>query len=130
MVGANVVVADTDAEARRLFTSLQQMFLNMIRGTRSELPPPIDTMDGVWSPAEQAAVDRMARYSVVGSPQTVRQGLEKVLADTQADEVIATAQIYDRAARLRSFEPAAVVFEEINAARRRTAAPAAARGMA
>ena len=130
MVGVNVVVADTDAEAHRLFTSLQQMFLSMIRSARGPLPPPVDTMDGAWSPAEQAAVERMTRYSVVGSPETVRQGLEQVLADTRADEVIATAQIYDHAARLRSFELAAGVFDEVNAARRMASAPAPVNGAA
>ena len=61
-------------------------------------------MDGRWSPAERAHVERMTRVSVVGSPETVREGLETILAETGADEIIATAQIFDHAARLRSFE--------------------------
>ena len=104
MVGVNVFAADTDAEARRLFTSLQQPFLNLIRGTPRQLPPPVDSMDGRWSPAERAHVERMTRVSVVGSPGAVREGLETILAETGADEIIATAQIFDHAARLRSFE--------------------------
>ncbi len=118
MVGVNVFAADTDAEARRLFTSLQQQFLNLIRGVPDKTPPPIDTMDGVWSPVEQAHVDRMTRYSVVGSPGTVRRGLEAVLDDTHADEIIATGSMFEHAARLRSFEIAASAFEAINADRR------------
>jgi luciferase family oxidoreductase group 1 len=117
MVGLNVFAADTDGEARRLFTSLQQQFLNLVRGTPGEIPPPVETMDGRWSPAEQAQAGRMTQYSVVGSAQTVRRGLERVLAETRADEVIATASIFDHAARLRSFEIAAAAFEQINAAR-------------
>ena len=104
MVGVNVFAADTDAEARRLFTSLQQQFVNLVRGTPRQLPPPVESMDGRWSPAERAHVERMTRVSVVGSPGAIRAGLETILAETGADEVIATAQIFDHAARLRSFE--------------------------
>ena len=121
MVGVNVFAADTDAEAQRLFTTLQQAFLGLVRGTRTEIPPPVDQLD--WTPAEQAHVLRMTRYSVVGSPATVLQELEGVLAETQADEIIATAQIFDHAARLRSFELTAEAFRQINSTRRR--APAA-----
>ncbi len=104
MVGVNVIAADTDAEARRLFTSLQQLFVKLVRGTPRQLPPPVVSMDGRWSPAERAHVERMTRVSVVGSPGAVREGLETILTETGADEVIATAQIFDHAARLRSFE--------------------------
>jgi len=117
MVGVNVIAADTDAEAKRQFTSVQQAFLGMIRGVRGNLPPPVDTMDGRWSIAEQSQVEKMLRYSVVGSPQTVRAGLAKVLDDTQADELILTAQLFDHEARLRSFEIAASVLKELSAAR-------------
>jgi luciferase family oxidoreductase group 1 len=118
MVGVNVFATDTDAEARRLFTSLQQQFLNLIRGTPGETPPPVESMEGRWLPHEQAHVDRMMRYSIVGSPQTVRDGLERLIADTDADEIIATGSMFDHAARLRSFEITANVFREINKARR------------
>ena len=104
MVGVNVIAAYTDAEARRLFTSIQQLFVNLVRGTPRQLPPPVDSMDGRWSPAERAHVERMTRVSVVGSTVAVREGLETILTETGADEVIATAQIFDHAARLRSFE--------------------------
>ena len=114
IVGVNVFAADTDAEAARLYTTLQQMFLNIIRDTRKEMPPPIDTMDGLWSEPEEIYVRRMLRYSAVGAPATVRAGLEEIVAETGANEIIATAQIYDHAARLRSFELAAQVFQQIN----------------
>ncbi len=117
MIGVNVFAADTDAEARRLFTTLQQQFLNITRGTRGLLPPPVDNMDELWSPAERAHVERTTRVSVVGAPSTLRQGLEALLAQTQADEVMLTSQIFDHAARLHSFELAASVFGEINEAR-------------
>lgn len=115
MVGVNVIAAETDAEARRLFTSLEQAFLGLVRGARSELPPPVETMSGRWSPVEEAHVLRMTRCSAVGSPATVRRELEALIEATNADEIIATAQIYDHRARLRSFEIAAGVFEEIRA---------------
>jgi alkanesulfonate monooxygenase SsuD/methylene tetrahydromethanopterin reductase-like flavin-dependent oxidoreductase (luciferase family) len=90
------------------------MFLNLIRGHPGKLPPPVDSMEGRWSPAERAAVEHRMMYSAVGSPETVRRRLEQLLAETKADEIIATAQIFDHAARLRSFEIAAEVFREIN----------------
>lgn len=116
MIGVNLFAADTDSAARRLFTSMQQAFLGLIRGTRGELPPPLETMDGHWSAMEEAHVNRMTHFSAVGSPQTVRRELQTFLDQTGADEVIATAQIYDHDARLRSFEIGAGVFGEINSA--------------
>jgi luciferase family oxidoreductase group 1 len=123
MVGVNVFAADTDEQARRLFTTLQQQFVNLLRGAHGQTPPPVESMDGRWSPAERAHVERMTRYSVVGSPETVRRGLERIIEETGADEVIATGSIYDHAARLRSFEIAAEVFKHINADRRAARQP-------
>jgi luciferase family oxidoreductase group 1 len=104
MVGANVIAADTDAEARRLFTSPQQAFTNMFRGARGQLPPPIDDIDRYWSPLEKAQASRMLACSFVGSAVTVREGLERFVEETAADEVIVAAAIYDHRARLRSYE--------------------------
>ena len=104
MVAANVFAADTDAEARRLFTSAQQQFLNLVRGTPGPLPPPVESMDDLWSPVERAHVERMTRVSAVGSPDSVRRGLEAVVEATGADELILTSQVYDHTARLRSFK--------------------------
>jgi luciferase family oxidoreductase group 1 len=113
MVGVNVVAAETDEEARRLFTSLQQAFVNLVRGRPGPLPPPVNRMDDLWSPAEQAHVDRMTRISAVGSPETVRSGLSTLNAATEADELILTGQIFDHRARLRSFEIAADIHKVI-----------------
>jgi len=126
MVGVNVFAADSDGEARRLFTSLQQQFLNLVRGAPDKTPPPVETMDGLWSPAEQAHVNRMMRYAVVGGPATVRRGLEIILEDTQADEIIATGSMFEHEARLHSFEIAADVFKQINASRQPQPTPQAA----
>jgi luciferase family oxidoreductase group 1 len=104
MAGVNVFAADTDEAGRRLFTSLQQAFANLRRGDPGPLPPPVDDIDRLLSPAERAGVDHALKHSFVGSPQTVRQGLEDFIAMTDIDELMVTGQIYDHAARLRSFE--------------------------
>lgn len=105
MVGINVVAADTDAEAARLFTSIQQRFLGMQRGVRGPLPRPIDPaeMEALWNPREKAAVARMLVASAVGSPATVRDQLQQIVDQTQADELICAGAIHDHAARLHSY---------------------------
>ena len=107
MVGVNVFAADTDTEARRLFTSLQQQWLNLVRGEPSQLQPPVDSMDSLWSPQERAHVEGRGRVSAIGTPARVRDVLQTILSETGADELMLTAQIHDHAARLRSFELAA-----------------------
>ena len=104
MVGVNAVAADSPAEARRLFTSVHQAFLNLVRGKPGLLPPPVASMDGLWTPAEQAHVKRMTACSAVGSPDSVGQALEAIAESTGADELIVTSQVYDHVARLHSFE--------------------------
>jgi luciferase family oxidoreductase group 1 len=105
MVAANVIAAPTDDEARRLFTSVQQSFLNLRRNMPTQLPPPVDDIRPyVGSLAEQAMLDQTLRYSFVGSPQTIAPALHRFLDSTQADELMITGHIYDHAARLRSFE--------------------------
>jgi len=113
IIGSGVFAADSDTEARRLFTSAQLQFLTMVRGRPGRLPPPVDSIDDHCTPAERATIDQRTRCSAVGSPETVRRRFEELLAQTQADEIIATGQIYDHASRLRSFEIAAEVFREI-----------------
>ncbi|HYF53803.1 MAG TPA: LLM class flavin-dependent oxidoreductase [Salinarimonas sp.] len=110
MVGVNVVAAEDDAAARRLFTSLQQQFANMVRGTRGQLPPPIDDIEAYWSPMEKAQASRMLACSFVGSPATVREGLAAFARDTGADEIVVASAIHDHAARLRSYELLAGAF--------------------
>ena len=104
MVGANVIVADDDAAARRLFTSAQQSFTNILRGRRGQLPPPIDDIEAYWTPGEKERASAMLSRSFVGSPETVRAGLEEFTAETGADEIIVAAAIHDHDARLRSYE--------------------------
>ncbi|MBI5258483.1 MAG: LLM class flavin-dependent oxidoreductase [Burkholderiales bacterium] len=106
MVGVNVIAADDDAEAVRLFTSLQQRFLGMQRGQRGPLPRPIDpaAMATLWNEREKAGVQRMLAATAVGSPASVREQLGAILERTQADELIVAGAVHDHAARLRSYE--------------------------
>lgn len=104
MVGVPVVVAETDAEARRLFTSTQQSFTHMFRGTRGQLPPPIDDIETYWTPMEKVQVQGMLGRAIVGGPATVEAGLKALIAETQADELMVASAIFDHSARLRSYE--------------------------
>ncbi|HEY5228942.1 MAG TPA: LLM class flavin-dependent oxidoreductase [Opitutaceae bacterium] len=104
MAAAAVFAADTDAEAQRLFTSLQQSFVNLRRGTPGQLPPPVASMEGLWNAAEQAGVEHAFSEAIVGSEATVKRGIVEFVSSTGIDEMIVTAAIFDQAARLRSFE--------------------------
>src|ERR1700691_68292 len=104
MVGVNVVAAETDAKARRLFTSAQQAFTNLLRGTRGRLRPPIDDIETYWTPPEKARASNMLTYAFVGARETVRAGLEAFIARTGADELMVASAIFDHGARLRSYE--------------------------
>jgi luciferase family oxidoreductase group 1 len=104
MPGLNVFAADTDEQARRLMSSLQQAFVNLRRGQPGPLPPPIDDFEARMSPLDRMGLEQALSCSVVGSPETVRRGLKSFIARTGADELMVTSQIFDHAARLRSFE--------------------------
>jgi luciferase family oxidoreductase group 1 len=109
MLGLNVVAAESDAEARRLFTSQQQMFINLRRGRPGRLPPPLDDIEDYADRAELARLGQALSCAVIGGPETVRTGIEAFVANHQADELIVTAKIFDHAARRRSFEIVAEV---------------------
>ncbi len=104
MLGLNVFAADTEEEARRLFTSLQQAFVNLRRGRPGPLPPPVEGFERQLAPMERAGLEQALSCSIVGTPADVRSGLEAFVARTGADELMVTSQIFDHAARLRSFE--------------------------
>lgn len=104
MVCINVVAADTDRDARFLFTSMQQQFINLRRGQPGPLPSPVENIDSLWSASEQYGVQQALSMSVVGDKERVRQGLIDLLRDTQADELMINGQIFDTQARLYSFE--------------------------
>lgn len=104
MVGVNVIAADDDDTARRLATTQQMSFADLVRGARGLSKPPIDDIDAYWSAAEKAHAQQMLGCAVYGSPDTVRRGLDDLIAKTQADELIIVSDVFDHPARLRSFE--------------------------
>ena len=114
--GINVVAADTDAEARHLFTSFAQSFAALRRGRPMLLPPPVPTLDGVLDAGERAMLDHATRYAIVGGPATVRAKLAAFGAATGVDEIVVTTQIFDHAARRRSFELVAAARDALSTA--------------
>jgi luciferase family oxidoreductase group 1 len=104
MVAVNVIAADDDVQARYQFTSVQQSFSNMVRGTRGKLPAPIEDIENYWLPAEKARVSNMLARSFVGSSATIGPQLERFVAETGINELMVASAIYDGAARLRSYE--------------------------
>jgi luciferase family oxidoreductase group 1 len=113
MVGVQVIAAETDREAQRLFTTPQQRFLRLIRNQPVELLPPVDSMDAVWSDWEKTLVDAKLRAAIVGSESTVQTGLERLIAATGADEVIVVTDTYDAEARLESYRRVAQIADLI-----------------
>ena len=104
MAGVNVIVAETDAQARQLFTSVQQRFADMARGSRGLTKPPIDDIETYWSGVAKAQAQRMLACSFVGSPATVRGQLDEFIDQTGADELMVATAVFEHAARIRSYE--------------------------
>ena len=104
MVATTVIAADTDAEAQRLASSLMQAFVRLRRGDPGKLPPPVDDVRSVLSPVELAGMRQILARSFIGSAATVHEGLRELIAETQADELMVAGQVFDHAARLRSYE--------------------------
>ena len=121
MLAINAVVADSDAEAHRLFTSQQLAFVKLRRGRPGLVPPPVDDIAMVATPDERAGVDRALACAVVGAPETVRHGIEAFIARHRPDELILTANVFDHAARLRSFELAADTLRSLRVLQSRSA---------
>jgi len=113
MVGVGVIAAETDLGARRLFTTAQQRFLRLIRNQPVELLPPVDSMEPLWDDRERAAVESKLRAAIVGSNATVKAGLEKLVGETGADEVIVVTDTYEHSDRLQSYERVAGVAASI-----------------
>ena len=103
IVAVQVIAAETDAAARRLFTTPQQRFLRLIRNQPVELLPPVNSMEPLWQDHERAAVESKLRAAIVGSDATVKAGLEKLVSDTAADEVIVVTDTYEHADRIDSY---------------------------
>jgi luciferase family oxidoreductase group 1 len=116
MVAVQVIAAETDARARRLFTTPQQRFLRLIRNQPVELLPPVDSMDSLWqNRGERAAVEARLGAAIVGSNATVKAGLRKLVSETGAEEVIVVTDTYEPADRLQSYQRVADIASAIEA---------------
>ncbi len=115
MLAANVLAADTEEEARRNFTSQQQSFINLRRGTPTQVPAPIDDINSYWSPAEKAMVEHALAVSYIGTVDSIEAGLRDLINSLEPNELMVTAHIYNQQARLRSVELVAQVRERLTA---------------
>ena len=113
MLVLNVVAAEDDAQARRLFTTQQQSFVNLRRGRPGLIPPPIDDIEAFWTPVEKLGVERALGCAVVGAPVAVLRGIAAFVARHRPDELMLTANVFDHAARRHSFELAAAACEQV-----------------
>ncbi|HIK75914.1 MAG: LLM class flavin-dependent oxidoreductase [Alcanivorax sp.] len=113
MAGVGVFAADSDEEGAFLATSMQQQFVNLRRGRPGPLPPPVESMDGLWSPLEAEGVRQAMKYAMVGSPETVRDGLRAFRDLTAVDELMITGGIFDHDKRLQSFRIAADICRDL-----------------
>lgn len=104
IAGVNVLVADTDEEAHFLATSAKQFRLSILRNERKPLPPPVQKMEDIWNPMEKAQAEQMGYFSFIGTPETVKKGLEGFVQQTKVDEIIVTTYCYEEEAQHRSFE--------------------------
>ena len=117
MLGVNVIAADTDQTAARLYTSLQQQFINLFRGAPGQLQAPLDRIEDYCAPAEKAGIDRALKYTFVGTDSSVKSSLAEFVERFEPNELMIGGQIYDHQARRTSFEIAAHVCRELAAAK-------------
>lgn len=110
MACVNVIIAETDAEAEYLATSFYQLALGLFRDNRRPLPPPVESMEGIWTEREEFGVKQMTACSFLGSAETVKHSLQKFLDDTQVNEVMVASHIYDVEKKMRSYELLAGLF--------------------
>jgi alkanesulfonate monooxygenase SsuD/methylene tetrahydromethanopterin reductase-like flavin-dependent oxidoreductase (luciferase family) len=114
MVAVQVIAAESDAQARKLFTTPQQRFLRLIRNQPVELLPTVDSMEPLWQPHEKAAVESRLGAAIVGSNATVKAGLEKLVKETEANEVIVVTDTYEHSDRLESYRRVAEIARSIS----------------
>jgi luciferase family oxidoreductase group 1 len=104
IVCLNVIAAETDAEAKTLSTTMQQFFLNVVRGSQMFLKPPVESMDHIWNPMEKEMASSMSSVTFMGSKDTVREQLNGFQEYYQVDEIMAVSYIYDPEKQKRSYE--------------------------
>ncbi|WP_226666371.1 LLM class flavin-dependent oxidoreductase [Metabacillus litoralis] len=104
MVCVNLIAGETDEEANREATTMQQFFLNVVRGTSNPLRPPVDSMEGIWSPSEKEMAKSMTSVSLQGSKETIRKQLTSFQEKYNVDEIMAVSYMYDEEKQKRSYE--------------------------
>ena len=114
MVCLNVIAAETDEEAAFLATSQYQSFLNLIRQKPGKIPPPVENMDAIWDEREKTLVNSRTGGSIIGSKETVKRKLEEFLDETNADEIMVNAMIFNHEKRLRSYEIISEIWKELS----------------
>jgi luciferase family oxidoreductase group 1 len=103
MLGLNVLVAATDAAARRSFTTVQQAFAALSRGQPAPFAPPVDDIETIWDGPAREQASHMLRHAMVGSAATVREGIDRFVGATGADELMVVTTTYAQADRLESY---------------------------
>ncbi len=109
MVCLNVIAAETDEEAKKEATTMQQFFLNVVRGTRTPLSPPVESMDAIWSQMEREMATSMSSMAFIGSKESVKEQLESFQEKYNVNEIMAVSYMYDLKKQIRSYE----IFKEI-----------------
>jgi luciferase family oxidoreductase group 1 len=112
MACVNMIAADTDAEAKKLATSLYQMFIGIVTGIRKRLQPPVENMDTIWNDYEKELIDQMLAISFIGSPEKIEKEMQKFLEKTKIDEIMVISNIYDQKAKIYSYKLFAEVMKE------------------
>jgi luciferase family oxidoreductase group 1 len=118
-LGINVVAADTDSAAQRIFTSHQQAFVMLRRGAPGQIPAPIDDISTFWTPAEQAMAGQSLLCSAIGSPATVERKIQKFIEVTEPDELFITGLLYGQQDRLHSYELVADIRKRLSSEQRK-----------
>lgn len=113
MACVNVIAANSDEEAQKLATSLYQFAMGIITNTRRPLPPPVNSMHGIWNDAQEAMIKQMMHYTFIGSKETIKKQLSEFIEKTGVNELIAVSHIYDQAARLKSYAILKEAFDQI-----------------
>lgn len=114
MAGVNIIVADTDAEAERISTSLYKMIINLLTGKRDYMQAPVEMTDELRDLSKHPSVQQMLKYSFIGSKETVKKQIKSFINETQVDELIAVTNIYDGEDRIKSYRLFAEIMKELN----------------
>jgi luciferase family oxidoreductase group 1 len=112
MACVNVIAADTTEEANRLATSFYQLALGLFRNDRKPLPPPVESMDDIWTEREEQGVRQMLAYAFLGDTETIRKSLQSFVDQTGIDEIMVASHLFDEDKKMRSLQLTYSLFSE------------------